>query len=86
MSATINLRATATVGVAPGDESELCVDILPGLGITQRPAYPNNTKVLLDSLNYEALLPPQQNSVWQHVDFDNNNPQDQTTNVRHNLC
>ena len=54
MSATINLRATATVGVAPGDESELCVDILPGHGITQRPAYPNNTKVLMDSLNYEA--------------------------------
>ena len=76
------LRVAAAIdGVAPEDEDQLCTETLPAAGVFSRPYYPTNIKVLMDSYNYETLLPPQQNPVWQQVDLDTNNPTGETTNV-----
>ena len=74
-------EAAAIDGVAPGDEDQLCTETLQAAGVFSRPYYPTNIKVLMDSYNYETLLPPQQNPVWQQVDLDTNNPPGTTTNV-----
>ena len=45
-------------------------------------AYPANLAVLMDSWNYQNLLPPRTGAVWQQVDNDTNNmPVGLTTNV-----
>ena len=66
--------------VAPGDEEPLCGD-LRAAGIAPIPAYSANMKVLMDSWNYQNLLPPRFGAVWDQVDNDNNNPSGPTTNV-----
>ena len=64
---------------APGDTSQVCFDLrAAGIEIV---GYPPNVKPLMDSRNYENLLPNHQSPVWQRVDRDNNNPVGQSTTV-----
>ena len=64
---------------APGDTSQVCLDLrAEGIAIL---GYPPNVKPLMDSRNYENLLPFHQSPVWQRVDRDNNNPVGQSTTV-----
>ena len=67
--------------VAPGDEEPLCEQIRSLLGVAPKLAYPANMTVLMDSWNYQNLLPPRTGAVWDQVDNDNNNPSEVTTNV-----
>ena len=67
-------------GIAPGDEEPLC-ERLRGLGTAPRPNYAPNMRVLMDSWNYQNLLPGRTGSVWEQVDNDFNNPSGITTNV-----
>ena len=60
----------------PGDEDPHCTETLPSIGVNILD-YPPEVKPLMDSRNYQQLLPP----VWQQVDNDNNNPGSTTTNV-----
>ena len=46
---------------APGDENAICV--------SERGAYPPNTKILMDSRNYEQLITGS-GAVWQALDVD----------------
>ena len=73
--------ATST-GVAPGDEWPLC-EQLRAQGTAPIPAYSANMRVLMDSWNYQNLLPERVRAVWQQVDNDENNPSVTTTNVSH---
>ena len=66
--------------VAPGDEEPLC-EQLRGSGAAPIPVYSANTRVLMDSWNYQNLLPPRNGAVWYQVDNDENNPSGITTNV-----
>ena len=66
--------------VAPGDEEPLC-DELRGRGSIPTPDYDPTMRVLMDTVNYNNLLPVRTGSVWEQVDNDNNNPVGVTTNV-----
>ena len=44
-------------------------------------AHPANSAVLMDSWNYQNLLPPRTGAVWQQVDNDTNNIVGLATNV-----
>ena len=46
----LTLLTTSCSGTAPGDEDSRCVD-------QRKKPYPENVKVLMDSRNYEELLP-----------------------------
>ena len=72
----------AVGAVAPGDEEPLCANLRAG-GVAPIPAYSANTRVLMDSWNYENLLPQRTGAVWDQVDNDMNNPSygGTTTNV-----
>ena len=64
---------------APGDTSQVCLDLrAAGIFIV---GYPPNVKPLMDSRNYDNLLPNHQSPVWQRVDRDNNNPTGVVTTV-----
>ena len=64
---------------APGDTSQVCLDLrAAGIAIV---GYPPNVKPLMDSRNYENLIPFHQSPVWQRVDRDSNNPRGQLTAV-----
>ena len=78
VGAVIVARASA---VAPGDEEPLC-DELRAVGSIPTPDYDPTMRVLMDTWNYNNLLPPQSGAVWQQVDDDNNNQPGATTNVR----
>ena len=71
--------------VAPGDEEPLC-ESLRAIGAAPIPAYSANMRVLMDSWNYQNLLPVRSGAVWDQVDNDLNNPSGFTTNVsnKHN--
>ena len=70
---------SASNAQAPGDTSQVCLDLrAAGIGIV---GYPPNVKPLMDSRNYENLIPDHQSPVWQRVDRDNNNPVGQSTTV-----
>ena len=71
---------TVSAGVAPGDEEALC-EQLRATGAAPTPAYSTNMRVLMDSWNYQNLLPPRTGAVWDQVDNDDNNPFGVTTNV-----
>ena len=47
---------------APGDEDNRCVNV-------RRDVYPPNTRMLMDSKNYEQLITGS-SAVWQAVDMD----------------
>ena len=53
--------------VAPGDEQELCTKTLRANGSAPIPAYADTMAVLMDSWNYENLLPPQNGAVWDQI-------------------
>ena len=61
--------------VAPGDEEPTCSEQLGG--------YSANMRVLMDSQNYQNLLPPLTGAVWDQVDNDMDNSYGLTTNVKH---
>ena len=64
---------------APGDTSQVCLDLrAAGIEIV---GYPPNVKPLMDSRNYENLIPDHQSAVWQRVDRDTNNPPGVVTTV-----
>ena len=67
-------------GVAPGDEEDLCGGLRTS-GVAPVPAYEANKGILMDSWNYQNLLPPRIGAVWQQVDNDSNNRVGVTTNV-----
>ena len=66
--------------VAPGDEDSIC-EQLRSVGAVPIPAYSANRRVLMDSWNYQNLLPPRTGAVWQEVDSDDHNHSGITTNV-----
>ena len=66
--------------VAPEDEEQLC-ELLRAQGAAPIPAYSANMRVLMDSWNYQSLLPPRLGAVWDQVDNDENNHELATTNV-----
>ena len=69
-----------SAGVAPGDEEQLC-EQLRAQGTAPIPAYSANMRVLMDSWNYQNLLPTRTGAVWDQVDNDTNNAIGFTTNV-----
>ena len=74
----------AAVGVAPGDESRICPR-LRELGTAPTPGYNPTMRILMDSWNYQNLLPNRSEAVWQQVDNDVYNPVMVTTNVSENF-
>ena len=78
--ALIAVTAQAAAGVAPGDEEQLCRDLMAE-GVVPIPAYSTNMKVPMDSWKYQNLLPPRTRAVWDQVDNDVNNPTGTITNV-----
>ena len=76
----VTVQAQVQTGVAPGDEDPVCFT-LRGFGSVPTPVYSANMRVLVDSWNYQNLLPGQTGAVWQQVDIDTNNPSGITTNV-----
>lgn len=64
---------TAGGTVAPGDEHQLCTQTLRSEGSAPIPAYSDTMAVLMDSWNYENLLPPLEGAVWaqavENIDF-----------------
>ena len=66
--------------VAPGDEDDFCVT-LRASGNAPIPNYAPNMAILMDSNNYQNLLPNRTGAVWQQVDNDVNNDPRITTNV-----
>ena len=79
----VTLVAVMVVGTAPGDEENLCID-LRNDGLAPTPRYAPTMRILMDSWNYQNLVPPHTGAVWTEVDNDMNNPRGLTTNVRHN--
>ena len=71
-------KSASTSVQAPGDE--IC-EQLRSQGAAPIPAYSANMRVLMDSWNYQNLLPPRAGAVWEQVDNDTNNPSGVTTNV-----
>ena len=71
----------AATGVAPGDEEETVCPDLRRIGTAPTPGYDPTMRVLMDSWNYQNLLPNRSGAVWQQVDNDVNNPVGVTTNV-----
>ena len=66
---------------APGDTSQVCLDLRAAGLETYIVGYPPNVKPLMDSRDYENLIPDHQSAVWQRVDRDTNNPVGQSTTV-----
>ena len=76
---TINVAVVAQ-SVAPGDEEPLCVPLRMN-GIAPAFNYAANMAILMDSRNYQNLLPNRTGAVWQQVDYDDMNDPTITTNV-----
>ncbi len=66
------MTCTVSAGVAPGDEKPVC-STLRAQGAAPTPAYSANMRVLMDSWNYQNLLPARTGAVWDQVDYDVNN-------------
>ena len=78
---SLYLYTIVVVGtIAPGDEDLVC-ERLRALGAIPIPAYSANMRVLMDSRNYQNLLPGRTGAVWQQVDNDMNNPDGITSSV-----
>ena len=74
-------RVNPGSSVAPGDEEVILCNDLRSQGAAPIPAYSANMRVLMDSWNYEDLLPDRSGAVWEQVDNDTNNSDLVTTNV-----
>ena len=72
---------TTSAGVATGDEELGTCSNLRSQGAAPIPAYSANMRVLMDSWNYQHLLPDRPKAVWEQVDNDTNNRDLVTTNV-----
>ena len=80
------LSTIADGTVAPGDEDQFCRDLRAiNPEIAPIPAYSANMRVLMDSWNYQNLLPTRTGAVWDQVDNDDNNPSGVTTNVSYTI-
>ena len=72
--------------VAPGEKEQLFCEQLRAVEAAPIPAYSANMRVLMDSWNYQNLLPNRHGAVWDQVGNDGSNPYDITTNVsRHDV-
>jgi hypothetical protein len=80
MLVSVAAMVAISAGVAPGDEESICSN-LRSRGSAPIPAYSANMRVLIDSWNYQDLLPPRTAAVWDQVDNDVNNSPAETTNV-----
>ena len=69
------------ISIAPGDEEQVFCQNLRAQGAAPIPDYAPSMKVLMDSWNYQNLLPPRVGAVWDQVDNDTNNRDGETTNV-----
>ena len=79
---TLLTFVTVSAGVAPGGEDQSYCKQLRAHGAAPIPAYSANMRVLMDSWNYQNLLPPHTGAVWDQVDNDMNNRIGYATNVR----
>jgi hypothetical protein len=76
------IELAAGISTAPGDEEgEICPN-LRSEGAAPTPGYAPNMRVLMDSWNYQNLLPSRVGAVWDQVDNDTRNNRSLTTNVR----
>ena len=75
------LKVNRGYSVAPGDEKQQFCENLRSVGAAPTPSYSANMRVLMDSWNYQILLPPRSGAVWDQMDNDENNSNDITTNV-----
>ena len=80
----LHLSVIAEGAVAPGDEDQFCRDLREN-GVISIPVYSANMRVLMDSWNYQNLLPPRIGAVWDQVDNDINNADGITTNVSYTI-
>ena len=69
----LNVLLSVASAISPGDEHSFCTDTLINDNEITPPQHPSNAKILMDSYNYIALLPPHEFAVWMQVDNDNNN-------------
>ena len=83
LTVALLIFVAVSAGVAPGDEDQLFCEQLRALGAAPIPAYSASMRVLMDSWNYQNLLPPRTGAVWDQVDIDENNPSGMITNVSH---
>ena len=75
------IELAAGISIAPGDENrDLCQE-LRSRGAIPIPGYAPNMRVLMDSWNYQNLLPKRTGAVWDQVDNDTRNNASITTNV-----
>ena len=72
LALSLHLYAIVTA-VAPRDEEQQICENLRAAGAAPIPAYSANMRVLMDSWNYQNLLPPRIGAVWDQVDNDTNN-------------
>ena len=64
-----------------GQLMEKTCEELRAKGAAPTPAYSTNMRMLMDSWNYQNLLPNRTGAVWDQVDNDMNNKVELTTNV-----
>ena len=70
-----------STGVAHEDKDQPFCEQLRAATAAPTPVYPANMRVLMDSWNYQNLLPFRTGAVWDQVDNDMNNRAGETTNV-----
>ena len=75
------LKVNHGSSVVSGDEDQLLCENLRSIGAAPIPSYSANIRVLMDSWNYQNLLPDRAGAVWDQVDNDTNNNFLATTNV-----
>ena len=78
------LELAAGISIAPGD-AERDRFVCQSLGFPT-PGYAPNMRVLMDSWNYQNLLPPRMGAVWDQVDNDTRNNASITTSVSFHIC
>ena len=74
------IELAAGISIAPADEEVFC-QMLRAQAAAPIPGYAPSMKVLMDSWDYQNLLPSRSGAVWDQVDNDTNNHAQQTTNV-----
>ena len=75
------LSLAAGISITPGDEEREICPSLRSMGAAPIPGYAPKMRVLMDSWNYQNLLPPRTGAVWDQVDNDTRNNVSITTNV-----
>ena len=74
------IQVAGGISIAPGEEEGFC-QTLQSIGVAPAPGYAPNVRVLMDTWNYQNLLPPHMGAVWDQVDTDTRNNASITTNV-----